>query len=392
MNGGSPAVRRGNRKLRARQGKGASNNVQAEEAALSSFLEASCFVVSVPRHLQGESLAVLSSMAQARGATREACFVLLLFRSLLLVGVRRKVDAGLVRECEELVGKRVVSGREGEWRAFRRRRDRSLDVRVVGVTGQQITLTALRACVQEAVGAAGEWLERGLEETRAGAFFVQCESAVQREHACETLARLFPMGYTVYAVPVNSSAGATNTKPLRAAVAALPAGAPGPLGSVSAASGAVAGAAEASRTGPSDDTQLKMKILSLEVQMGDLAAQLSRACGLLERQSPAMVTGASQSAEPRGLVPRALFEEEGEESSRRELDEEPRSLQYGQEEGWEQDWSSDGEDVKKRTKEKEATNLSPVRKASRSGGTLDGFFNRGRIGTGRDGAESRGVK
>jgi hypothetical protein len=137
---------------------------------------------------------------------------------------------------------------------------------------------------------------------------------------------------------------------------------------------------------------LKMKILSLEVQMGDLAAQLSRACGLLERQSSVMVTGASQSAEPRGLVPRVLFEEEGEDSSRRKLDEEPRSLQYGQEVGWEQGWSSDGEDVKKRTTEKESTNLSPVRKASRSGGTLDGFFNRGRIGTGRDGAESRGVK
>jgi hypothetical protein len=142
-------------------------------------------------------------------------------------------------------------------------------------------------------------------------------------------------------------------------------------------------------TGLSD---AQLKILSLELQVCDLAAQLSRMCDVLESRLPAMVTDDSKSAEPRGFVPRALFNEEEEESSRRELNEEPSPSQYGQEEDVEQDWLSDGEETKKRTTERETTNLSPARKASRSVGTLEGFFKRGTLGTGRESAEARGRK
>ena len=184
MNGGSPAVRRGDRSLRSRRGKGAPRDERAEAAVFSSLRAASCFVLSAPRHLEADAVAALSGVAAEKGATREACFVFLLFRSLLLVGARREAPAPLVRECEGLVGKRVVNGREGEWRAHKERRDRSFDLRVAGVTNRQISLTALRACVRGAVGEEGEWLERGLEETRAGTFFAQCASAPVRSSPC----------------------------------------------------------------------------------------------------------------------------------------------------------------------------------------------------------------
>ena len=156
-------MRRGDRSLRSRRGKEAPRNERAEAAVFSSLHGASCLVLSVPRHLEGDAVAVLSGMAAERGATRETWFAFPLFRSLLLVGARREAPAAMVSECQGLIGKRVVSGREGEWRAHQERRDRSFDVRVVGVTNRQISLMALRTQVRAGMKRKDEWLAQRLE-------------------------------------------------------------------------------------------------------------------------------------------------------------------------------------------------------------------------------------
>ena len=127
----------------------------------------------------------------------------------------------MVSECQGLIGKRVVSGREGEWRAHQERRDRSFDVRVVGVTNRQISLMALRTQVRAVMRGKDEWLAQGLEETRAGTFFAKCASAEQRERACATFSFLSLAGYA-YATPAHSCPGATAAPSPSAPATAVP--------------------------------------------------------------------------------------------------------------------------------------------------------------------------
>ena len=70
-----------------------------------------------------------------------------------------------------------MSKQEGEWHSFRRSKDQSFDLHVVGITSRQIPLTALRACVREVTGAKRKLLEQRLEKTHQAVAFL-CSAKV----------------------------------------------------------------------------------------------------------------------------------------------------------------------------------------------------------------------